>query len=232
MKKTCARLLFSIALIGAMNTSCSPTRFYKPLEQGEQTITASFGGPIINVPGIASMPIPFTTIGYGRGITKELTVFGAWHTASSIFGVAHLDLGATHGIWKNEKMGLSASASSHFMIDIFEWKPSLYPQISANYYYTLKRNESKKSHFDFYLGTENWIDLRSRLAHDVPNTNRLLWNMHIGQSYQKNLWSYQLEFKLLAPYLNNDVVVDYISPLGNRGGMGIYFGIQRKIGKS
>jgi hypothetical protein len=87
-------------------------------------------------------------------------------------------------------MGLTASASSHFMFDIFKWKPSLYPQISAYYYYTFKQNESKKSQLEFYVGTENWFDLRSRLAHDVPKTNRLLWNLHIGQSYQKNLWSY------------------------------------------
>jgi hypothetical protein len=36
-------------------------------------------------------------------------------------------------------------------------------------------------------------------------------------------------FGALYTYINNNVVVDYISPLGNRGGMGIYFGIHRKI---
>jgi hypothetical protein len=211
--------------------SCAPTRFYKPLEQGEQAVTATFGGPLIKVPNVATIPIPFTSIGYGRGITNELTVFGSWQTTSSIFGVIHLDLGASHQLWKRENMGVSASLGSHFLVDVFEWKPSLFPQISANYYYSYKQSAEKNSSADFYIGTENWLDLRSRLAHEVTNTNRLLWNMHVGHSFHKNLWSYQLEVKVLAPYLNNDVVVDYVSPFGNRGGMGFYFGVQRKIGK-
>jgi len=211
--------------------SCAPTRFYKPLEKGEQALTATFGGPLINVPNVASMPIPFTSLGYGRGITDDLTVFGSWQTTSSIFGVVHVDFGASHQLWKKENMGISAALGSHFLIDIFEWKPSLYPQLSANYYYTYKQNAEKNSSADFYVGTENWFDLRARLAHDVPNTNRVLWNMHLGHTFNKNLWSYQLEVKILAPYLNNDVVVDYISPFGNKGGMGFYFGVQRKIGK-
>ncbi len=211
--------------------SCAPTRFYKPLEKGEQAVTATFGGPLINIPNVAPMPIPFTSLGYGRGISDKLTVFGSWQTTSSIFGVIHLDFGATQHLWKNEKMGLSATLGGNFLVDIFKWEPSLYPQLSANYYYTYKQNQENNSMSDFYVGTENWFDLRSNLAHEVPNSYRILWNIHLGHTFRKNLWSYQIEVKLLAPYLNNDVVVDYISPFGQRGGMGFYFGVQRKIGK-
>lgn len=222
---------FCFLLFGLVLFSCAPTRFYKPLEKDEHAITASFGGPFIKVPNIASMPIPFTSIGYGRGITNNLTVYGSWQTTSALFGVAHVDFGATQRIWQNENMGISTSLGSHFLIDIFDWKPSLYPQISANYYLTYRENETKSTRFEMYAGTENWLDLRSRLAHDVPNKNRILWNMHLGHTFNKHLWSYQVEIKLLAPYLNNDVVVDFISPFGQKGGVGFYFGVQRKIGK-
>lgn len=224
------RLLILI-FFGLILYSCSPTRFYKPLEKGEKAVTASLGGPLINVPNMATIPIPFTTIGYGQGVTDDLTIYGAWHTTSSIFGVAHIDFGSTYRLWKNDKMGVSTAIGGNFLIDVFEWNPSFYPQISANYYYRYKNVESKQLIFDLYIGTENWIDLRSNKAHNVHNTIRWLWNMHLGHSVSKNLWSYQFEEKLLAPYLNNDVVVDYISPLRDKGAVGIYFGVQRLIGK-
>jgi hypothetical protein len=222
---------FGFFLLLQVVNSCAPTRFYKPLQRGEQAITATFGGPLIRVPNVAPMPIPFTSIGYGRGLTKNITAYGSWQTTSAVFGVVHFDFGATHRIWNNDKMGVSGSVGGNFLIDVFEWNPSLYPQLSANYYYTYRQNTEKNRNLEFYVGTENWLDLRSKLAHDVPNPNRFLWNMHLGHTFKNNSWSYQLEVKMLAPYINNDVVVDYISPFGNRGGLGFYFGVQRIIGK-
>jgi hypothetical protein len=211
--------------------SCAPTRYYKPLDSGEHSVHASFGGPIIQVPGIATIPIPFTSVGYGYGLKDNLTVYGSWQTTSALFGVIHTDIGATMNIWQNESMGLSVSPGFNFLIDAFEWKPSLYPQLDINYYWTYGRKCEQGKSQDFYFGFDNWFDLRSKLAHDVPNTNRIIWNTHVGHSFNRNLWSYQLELKLLAPYLNNNVVVDYVSPLGDRGAIGFYFGVKRTLGK-
>jgi hypothetical protein len=211
--------------------SCAPTRYYKPLDTGEHAVHASFGGPIIQVPGIATMPIPFTSVGYGYGLRDNLTLYGSWQTTSAIFGVIHTDFGATMNIWHNETMGVSVSPGFTFLIDGFDWKPSLYPQLDLNYYWTYGRKQDQNKSQDFYVGFDNWLDLRARLAHDVPNTNRLIWNTHIGHSFNRNLWSYQLELKLLAPYINNNVVVDYVSPLGDNGAVGFYFGVKRIIGR-
>ncbi len=222
-------ILFVVATISFF--ACAPTRYYKPLDEGQHSVHASFGGPLINVPGVATMPIPFTSLGYGYGLKENLTLYGSWQTTSAIFGVIHTDFGATAHLWKNENMGLSLSPGFTFMIDAFEWKPSLYPQLDINYYlsYGKKRDQNKSQ--EFYAGFDNWFDVRSRLAHDVPNPNRIIWNTHIGHSFVRNQWSYQLEAKILAPYLNNDVVVDYVSPFGNYGALGVYFGVKRTLGK-
>lgn len=230
-KRTIMKHIIAFGIAGFLFYSCAPSRYYKPLEAGEHSVHASFGGPIIQVPGIATMPIPFTSVGYGYGLRDNLTIYGSWQTTSAIFGVIHTDFGATMNIWHNETMGMSASPGFTFLIDGFEWKPSLYPQLDLNYYWTYGRKKDQNKSQDFYIGFDNWFDLRARLAHDVPNTNRLIWNTHIGHSFNRNLWSYQIELKLLAPYLNNNVVVDYVSPLGDKGAIGFYFGVKRKIGR-
>ncbi len=224
------RTIFVWCIAVLLLYGCAPTRYYKPLESGEHSVHASFGGPIIQVPGIATMPIPFTSVGYGYGLRDNLTVYGSWQTTSAIFGVIHTDFGATMNLWNNEKMGVSVSPGFTFLVDAFEWKPSLYPQLDLNYYWTYGRKLDQGKSQDFYFGFDNWFDLRGRLAHDVPNPNRIIWNTHIGHSFNRNLWSYQLELKVLAPYLNNDVVVEYVSPFGNRGAIGFYFGVKRTIG--
>ncbi|MFZ9612450.1 MAG: hypothetical protein ACO29Q_04140, partial [Crocinitomicaceae bacterium] len=54
--------------------SCAPARFVEPLKKGQQVITGNFGGPVAKIPGIGAIPIPFTSIGYGRGLTNKTTV--------------------------------------------------------------------------------------------------------------------------------------------------------------
>src|ERR1043165_524083 len=72
--------------------SCAPARFVKPLAKGEQALTASLGGPLIKFAG-APVPIPLTTICYGKGITDKITLFSAIHLTSALFGNAQAEAG-------------------------------------------------------------------------------------------------------------------------------------------
>ena len=226
MNKFIIFLLFTLSLLAL---ACSPARYYKPLEEGAHSLHGSFGGPIVNVPNIATIPIPFTIVGYGYGLKNDLTIYGSWQTTSAIFGVIHTDIGATYQFWSNENMGVSVSPGFHFLMDVFEWNPSIYPQLDLNYYLSYGKNRTFGKSQEFYFGFNNWFDLRSTLAHEVPNSNRIIWNTHIGHSFIRNKWTYQLEAKLLAPYLNNEVVVNYVSPFRNSGAIGFYFGIKRSL---
>lgn len=183
---------------------------------------------MIRVPGVAPMPIPFTTLGYGRGVTDDITVFGSWHPTSSVFGVWQFDAGASFRLWKNDNMGVSVSPVLNGMVDIFDAQFNFYPQLDANYYWEYKNDADKKN--DLYIGFDNWLDPKNEQAHGQPNDVRWIWNTHVGHTFTRGNWSYQLEVKIMAPYIDNNVVVDYISPFGDRGGMGFYFGVIRTFG--
>ena len=215
-------------------TACAPTRFVKPLEHKQHAVTASFGGPVINVPGIATMPIPFTTIGYGYGLTPKTTVYGNFHTTSSVFGVVQFDFGTSHSIWKNEDntKGVSIAPELNFMIDVFEKRASLYPQIDANYYmdYHNKEKDGKSKVNYLYFGLNNWFELRAEGANGTKVKQHIICSPQIGHTFDRGKWNYTLEAKILAPYVSNEkIVVDYKSILGNHGGLGLYFGVNYKL---
>ena len=98
--------LFICTAITGVLLSCGPSRFVDPLKRGEQAFSGSLGGPIINVPGIASIPIPFTSLTYGKGLTDNTTLYGSWFSTAAIFGTFQFELGATHRLWKDELINM------------------------------------------------------------------------------------------------------------------------------
>jgi hypothetical protein len=229
-------LLFSAYLF---IVSCAPSRYVKPLEHKQLAVSGSFGGPMATIPGIATIPLPFTSLGVGYGLKPKTTVYANWYSTASVFGVIQFDAGLTQGIWKNESatMGISISPSINFFSDIFEHNTRVYPQLDANYYfdYWHKEKESTKGKQklktnNFYIGFTNWFDLKNVKAHNQPQTNHLVFCPQIGHNFERNQWNYTLEAKFLAPYKSNqDIVLDYVSPFGKRGALGIYFGITYKL---
>ena len=92
--------LFYIGAI-ALTYSCAPSRFVKPLAHKEHAVSASFGGALTNIPGVAIIPIPNTSIGYGYGLKPKTTVYGSWYSTAALFGVFQIDAGFTQSINRN-----------------------------------------------------------------------------------------------------------------------------------
>lgn len=225
-------IYFLSFLIGVF--SCAPSRFVKPLEHKQHAISGSFGGPIAKISGVATLPIPFTSFGYGYGLKPKTTIYANWHTTAAVFGVFQIDAGLTQNIWINstKKMGVSISPAFNFMVDVFEKNMRLWPQLDANYYFDYYEKE-KKEHINrnhFYVGMTNWFELQKTKAHDQNQTNRIIFSPQIGHTFERGKWNYILEVKFLAPYASNqNIVLDYVSPFGKRGGMGAYFGVTFKL---
>lgn len=223
---------FSVSLgISLAVTSCAPTPFVKTLEHKQHAVSASLGGPLLRIPGVATMPIPFIQGTYGYGWKPNTTLHGSWNVTSAVFGVAQFNFGVTQSVWKNnEKMGVTCSPSFSILGDVYERNVRVYPQLDANYYFNYHTNSSNNRCNYGYVGCSNWFDLKSTKAHGVEQTNHVVFNPQIGHVFQREHWAYQLEMKLLAPYKSNEnIVVDYVSPFGNKGGLGVYFGVNYRF---
>lgn len=220
------RTLF-LALLLAVIGSCNVTRVVKPLEKGEKTLSASFGGPGIIFHG-APLPLPLTSISYAQGLDTGLTLSAGIHTTSLAFGVMQADvmLGIQVLKTKSEKFGITASPGMHFLYDFDGKNFRNYPQLEALCWWQYGEKPNL-----FYGGTGTWVELQRTKAHGQVQQNEFLpWAM-VGHQFNRPKWTYTTEIKYLGfQHTSNKLVVDYISP-GNQGALGFYFGISRRLVK-
>jgi hypothetical protein len=235
-------ILYALLFFTLFLQSCGPSRFVEPLKKKENAVSASLGGPMLNVPGVATMPIPFTSLTYGRGITNNITVFGSWYSTAAIFGNIQFDAGATMRIIesKNGKHGMSATGGFNFATDRWEWNSKIWPQLDVNYYW--KYNQRFQVQDDLltkggtptanliYAGIGTWYELSGMRSHDVKQTTRVIPMLNIGHNLNGKKWTLTTEIKLIAPFSSNEnIVVDYVSLTGKTGATGIYIGVTRRF---
>jgi len=230
-------LIFSLIVL----TGCGPSRFVAPLEQGENAIGASLGGPIINVPGLATIPIPMSSITYGHGWNDDLTLFGSWFTTAAVFGTMQLEVGGTYRLWEHDEKnyGFSVTPAANFAMDFFEFNSKLWPQLDANFYWwynhrflTQEDVVLGKRHVPnlFYAGLGSFYELSRTRAHNEPQQTWVLPMLQIGHDYNWKKWSFKTEVKIIAPHLSNDnIVVNYVGLTGDRGATGLYFGFTKRF---
>jgi len=230
-------ILLAVALGGVQ---CAPSRFVKPLEKGEQAINVHVGGALVKVPDVATIPLPLTSLTYGRGLTNNTTVFGSWHTTSALFGVYQFEIGGVHRLYGGglKKIGITATPALNFAYDKFEKNAKLWPMLDVNAYWDYRKafvpasavtvegnaaRAQRKFNQFFYAGVGNWFELSSTGAHGREQPTNWLLSPQVGHSWRSEKRSFQLELKWLAPGRSNEnIVVDYASP-GNKGALGFYF---------
>ena len=77
--------------------SCAPCCSVKPLEKGKYAAGINLGGPLFDFSGM-TIPIPFSSIGGGYGLTKNTTIYSNLHTTSLLFKVYMIDAGIKQSI--------------------------------------------------------------------------------------------------------------------------------------
>ena len=232
----------SLLLTLAVLMGCGPSRFVEPLERGENAVSVSIGGPMANVPGIATIPLPFTSIGYGRGITSNITAFGSWYSTAAVLGVAQFDGGVTIKLIESQKQkhGLSCTPSFNTALDFYANQFKFWPKLDANYYWRynhrqqiqddLLTNGGRPKANLFYAGIGTWYELDGSRAHNEKQNTRIIPILNIGHDLNWKNWTFKTEVKLIAPFSSNqDIVVDYVSPMGEQGALGLYFGFVRRF---
>lgn len=218
--------LFYILTI-LLTLSCASSRFVEPLQKGEQAVGFDLGGPMIAF-GDLTIPIPLTSVVYGRGIDTNLTVFGSLHLTSLLFSNFQTDIGATYRFYESKNKyipSFSASGNGNFVWDLNDTKVKFWPQLDINAYWNFG---GKRSYL--YAGVSNWWELAGTRSQDRPQIDRWLVNPQIGFVYKTDKWFYSIETKFLAPSHNNvNAFVPYVSLLGDKGANGIYFGVGYKF---
>lgn len=222
-------------------TSCGPTRFVEPLHRNENAVAVDLGGPLVKVPGIATLPLPFSSITYGRGITDKLTLHGTWYTTAAFYGDAQFEAGATYGFWKNKRgnQGVSGMLGFNMITDVFEHNFKFWPRLDAHYYWKYNDRPTQQSDMFgkgkpvpnlLYFGVSTWYELNKTKAHGLPRKRYVVPMFDIGHDLNWRRWTFKVEVRIIAPFASNrGLVVDYASLTGKTGATGIYLGFIKRF---
>lgn len=217
-----------VIVIAFLTAGCAPSRVIKPLEEGEQQIALSLGGPMAKVPGVATIPIPFTNLSYSRGWKHNITLTGSLYPTAALFGTYQFDFGLNYGFVKKGNWGISSTLLFNNSVDHWQGAYKIWPNLDLNGYYEFRKSEGIS--WLLYGGWNNWFELAGTGVHDRPQNVHWIYSPQVGIQLQHPKWNYQLEYKLIAPNLNNqNFVVTYSSILSETGANGLYFSISRKF---
>lgn len=214
-------LVVALTVVSAVQAAgCSTYNTARPLEPGQHAIAATFGGPLVNVPGVGTIPMPHITLEGRHGIAHHFDVGYGLHVLPLLFG----DLGAHVG------------AAYQFNDQPNVWAPA----ISASekvYGFTNILDGRKTKHELWGMSqtdlTASWNFLDDQLFYGgstlyvVFNNGGVYLAPFAGFQFDPGLdWlRIQVEGKWLAPYINEKLaVVDWIAP-GDQGGIVINAGV-------
>ncbi|MFT5820106.1 MAG: hypothetical protein ACI8ZM_001340 [Crocinitomix sp.] len=223
------KILWVLPALLIINQACAPSRFVEPLEKGEVSVGGTFGGPVIDFGG--PIPMPISTIEVGYGYDTNLTIFGALHTTAAVFGNLQLDVGISYQFLEQKKYIPNLSIMPSFnVIYNFEYKSlKFWPVLDLNAFW----NYGKRTNY-FYVGVNNYFELNGKMAFEQDQISPWLFSPQFGHVFkgkQEN-WQLTTEFKLLAPYLNNETAfVPYKSLLGTNGATAFFVGCRWILGK-
>lgn len=223
MKYLCIPLL-TLYLLGT--SACNSTRIVKPLAKKQIAVGLDFGGPIIDFQSL-KIPVPFTSVTTAYGVDSTLTVFGSAYITSAIFGTIQWDMGVLKEVLKPQKgyiPGISLSASTQMMVDVFEGNFRMYPVIDANFYWKYLK---KQEHY-FYFNFGSWFDFWQK-AHNQPNTKMYYPSFSLGHTFENKKMRYTLEAKYIDPASSNLGTPVHFNGSGGQGSWGAYISIYRKF---
>ena len=219
-----AKFMLLAAFISIL-VSCAPSRFVKPLQKKEQAVSFSLGGPVIKYSG-APVPMPFTTLAYGRGLTDRITGFGSLHTTSLLFGNIQTDIGSTFLLLeKPGRLGLSATPALQMAYHLDTRKSfRIWPTADVNCWMHLKDSPSY-----VYCGISAWAEPSSRRAHEQPQPRHVIPNIHTGIVFAGTKWNHQLQVSYFGAGIPNlPGVVEYIG-IGGKGAIGFHYSVMLTI---
>jgi len=210
----------AIFLVVMFISGCGTVSTVRTLPEGERALSFSLGGPVATLPGIADLPLPYTTLRYRWGVVENLEAHIGLHPTMLAFGTLGLDVGLAYEflhqngaipsvcvglnptMWLNpfNSDGLGAAPSADLVASWF-----VHPRILV------------------YAGGQAFFQLEKPY---VP------WVALIGSEFKLGKYlGLGLEIKWYAPLQDSEFrVVNFPLSPGNRGAFGIVLGMSLYTG--
>jgi hypothetical protein len=193
---------------------CGSVATVRPLDVNQRAFSLSLGGPVAEVPFIATLPIPYSVLRYRWGILDRLEGHIGLHLTTMLYGAAGVDAGLSYGIL--EQKGaipyLCAGINPTMWINPFYEAAGFRPEAELTASWNLSDMVL------IYTGAQAFFQLEEPY---VPFAPMLGTEVVIG-----NTVGLTLEAKWYAPLENSRYrVVTYPLSPGEQGALGMVLGI-------
>ncbi|MBN2036006.1 MAG: hypothetical protein JW768_04620 [Chitinispirillaceae bacterium] len=230
IRKNCSGILLYMVLFFwlVLACSCASVRHVRPIETGELTASASFGGPFAGQIGWA--PFPLLGIGANYGIMDNIDVETGWAVTSALFGVCELEGGCN---WRPLKPaggipGIIASVKLLGTTDFQKGNSRLWPDAGITALWQLHPR------LYYYAGMDNWFETHTTRYDGNKQKYHWLPIIHTGLDCGSPAWQWQIEAKWYVP--NIDPLKSPSNPvqtitIGGCGCFGMFVGVSHSFGK-
>ncbi len=223
-------LVFLCALVVVqLGAGCTTFNNARPLAQGQHAANATMGGPLTNVPGVGTIPLPNLTLEGRSGlkplIGSHLDVNYGLHVLPLVFGVAGGHVGAT-GQFVDENgfvPAVSVGQRFFFFTNLFD------PRKGRKDGFAMSQTDVTASYLFFdsqllYGGLTMYVPLDAGAR--VPRFAPVLGvELHPLKDWGLQWLGIQLETRWLAPDVDQRfAVVDWVSP-GDQGAITLNIGV-------
>jgi hypothetical protein len=213
------RLWVAVGVLAALS-ACASSHFVRPLGKGGGVVTASLGGPLVQLGG-ADFPVPIVDVGGGYGVRDDLDLFLRANLTAAVYGDLHLEPGVAYHPLVRESgpvPTVTVAGSLHFLTD-FRTAVRALPQLSVATAWSLgRRRHMVYTGLDLAVSFEGrgWVPIFGPYVGGEVRVSR-----RVGLS---------LEAKYLAPQYNTGILAPaWVAP-GGYGyvsvllGVNVYFG--------
>lgn len=206
----------AVVLAGAC-TTFSPVR---PLAPGTHAVAVTGGGPLANVPGVGTIPLPHVTVEGRHGVVERADVHYGVHLLPLVFGVAGVHVGGAYQMNEQpEPFGPAITVGQRF----FGFTNVIDPRKGRIDVWGLSQSDFTASWNVFgdhivYAGLTGYVPLNEPKLYLAPFAGTQIVP---GVDFLR----VQLEARWLAPYVDQRfAVVDWVSP-GDQGGILLNAGV-------
>jgi hypothetical protein len=212
------RIIYFYAIL-LVFTTCTSTRFVKPLNKGQKAVFGNFGGPLIKFSGMP-MPIPFANVGLGYGLHNRMSLYSSIDVTSALFGVWHHEIGMSAQVYKfKNELAMSVQPGLHVFQNLQTWNAfKMYPVMDFTIY-----KELLQKHLLWYCNGRFWFNAYQ----NIENQNAITSGIHIGIQKYTIRWGHQFELGITAPGIpNTPNIVDFIG-IQKKGALVVHYALIR-----